>query len=109
MLSKRLMDLGINDKSVIRVVEDPRVALLLNVKVNDGAENTLELAKVDIPTAAPSNGVAEPEEPNGVATNGTTVPLPVIGMKRAAEDDLEGQKPLKIQAKTDSTGAIIID
>jgi ubiquitin-like 1-activating enzyme E1 B len=109
MLAKRLADLSIRGGSVVRVVQDPRVELLLNVQEDASGNQPLTLGKVDVPTKM-SNGHAEHDQPveNGVLPNGTT-PAPIAGVKRAAEEVLEGQPSTKVKVTSQSDDVIVID
>jgi hypothetical protein len=106
MLLKRLADLGIRERSVLRVVQDPRVELLLNVQEDASSTEPLTLTKINVPSKI-SNGHAYHPEPvqNGIVTNGT-IPAPTAGVKRPAEEELEGQPSTKIKVVS---GVIVID
>lgn len=106
MLSKRLVELSIENGTVLRVVEDPRVELLLNVQEDVAGSKPLTLAKVDIPIKA-TNGTTQ-HEPNGVVTNGETHHV-VIGTKRSAEDELEERPSTKIKVTSNVDDIIVID
>jgi ubiquitin-like 1-activating enzyme E1 B len=107
MLAKRPSELGIVGGTTLRVVEDPRVELLLNVQEDTTGIEPLTLAKINIPTKA-TNGTAQ-HEANGVVTNGDTHPPVVVRTKRPAEDELEERPTTKVKVMSNVEEIIVID
>lgn len=114
MLSKKLEDLQITPGVSLRIVQEPRVELVLEVQEASSTGPEIMLVDVEIPTRAATNGVAQPPVipiTNGVSIANSVTLVPVIGKKRPAEDALESEQKTKLKQSNEGVvdGIIIID